>query len=144
LLIKLFEEYDDWYIDAKKLVGASRTASLSETPLPEEKQSTLQLLAHPAISFHYVSELEMQLLYRWVEAPALEVSVTHCRLRLSSINVSLVIAARKDRCGSPAMLRDQWPQTNSEAGDYSRPLSRRSAQEAGQLYTFLIEQLAVY
>lgn len=137
---KLFQEYDDWYIDAKRLTG---------NPVVKQKQSSSQpldellLLSHPVISFHYVSELETQLLYRWVESPALEVAETHCRQRSSSINASLVVAARKERCGSPAALRDQWPRTHSEAGDYSRLLSRRSPQEADQLYSFLIEQLSV-
>lgn len=138
---KLFQEYDDWYIDAKRLTG---------NPVVKQKQSSSQpldellLLSHPVISFHYVSELETQLLYRWVESPALEVAETYCRrLRSSSINASLVVAARKERCGSPAALRDQWPRTHSEAGDYSRLLSRRSPQEADQLYSFLIEQLSV-
>lgn len=111
----------------------------------KSSQLSLLLLSHPVISFHYVSELETELLYRWVEAPALEVAETqYCRQqqRSSSINASLIVAARRERCGSPAVLRELWPRTNSEAGDYSRPLSHKSPQEADQLYSFLIEQLS--
>lgn len=143
---KLFKEFDDWYIDAKRLTGDSFS---QVAPQVEKKPSSqLQLLekpllSHPAISFHYVSELETQLLYRWVESPALEVVAILCRQRSHSINASLVVAARKEKCKDPAALRDQWPRTNSEAGDYSRPLSRKTPQEADQLYSFLIEQLSV-
>lgn len=146
-LSKLFKEYDDWYIDAKRLVGETGDSFSQVAPQVEKKPSSQlaekPLLSHPAISFHYVSELETQLLYRWVESPALEVAETLCRQRSRSIDASLIVAARKEKCGDPAALRDQWPRTNSEAGDYSRPLSRRSPQEADQLYSFLIEQLSV-
>lgn len=64
--LQIFGEYDEWYAEAKQLISSSvGNSTAADAQRVQLKPPTL---ARDVISFHYVSTVESQLLYRILNA----------------------------------------------------------------------------
>jgi len=118
-------DLDEWYHDAKMLAekGSNSTYDISA-------------LARDTVSFHYVSETESRLLYQLLQDPTSHDSDHN----ISPICVNNNSEAHlKKPCTSQRDLRRLWPQTDAEAGCYSRHISKgkRGDEEAALLFNYL-------
>jgi hypothetical protein len=101
-------------------------------------------LATDVISFHYVSEIEAQLLFDLLNTiPAVNTSkASSTRQHLLPIcraAGNFVEGSPTRECSTSREIHALWPVTDQKAGHYSRPLSKGPASfhEAELLYDYL-------
>lgn len=124
-ILQVLGDFDEWYRDAKTLAERDTNSSYD-----------ISALARDAVSFHYVSETESRLLYQLLSDPASHDVGGNIPPICMSNNKQ---APLKTPCTTQYDLQRLWPQTDAEAGHYSRHISKgdRGDKEAALLFDYL-------
>lgn len=118
LLLQLLADFDSWYVDAKEL---------AETTSPANTTLSVAALSTTPVSFHYVSEVESQLLYQFFKH--LCTRNTHITHNATIPGVGIAPSS-SPRFSSWQELHQTWPRTDEQAGHYSRHLAAGDKGEA--------------
>lgn len=118
-------DLDEWYHDAKALAEKDSNSTYD-----------ISALARDTASFHYVSETESRLLFQLLSDPtSQDPDRTVPPICVGGKNKSL----KSVPCTTQQDLQRLWPQTDAEAGHYSRHISKngRGDKEAALLFDYL-------
>jgi hypothetical protein len=150
MLLQVLGDLDDWYLDGKR-----SAAEINGTATPSLDRTKPDFLVKDLVSFHYVSEVEVGLLYDLLggdapgRSPLALQTVSKPSTRSAAVD-RLQPICRKNRrtgkesltaqsCSSAREIHALWPDSDERAGHYSRPLSKgpQGLHEVDLLYNYL-------
>ena len=153
-MTQILNDFDDWYYDCKRSIEEFTSSSIVRTISPTVR--TMSPVVRDVISFHYISEMEAQLLYELISLLPVGEAVSRTVQPLCSASLvsntpgytvrkdhsTSQVSSRSDHnCTTVTDLRRLWPRSGGgmQAGPYARPVAEgvEGEKEVTALYSYL-------